>query len=134
MTDYQEQIFTKYAATKPTDKEYILIEDGNKAHGIQNLDMRRYKNSPNIISLDDWLLFPPDFNIIENIWRLLKQRLKSQGAILQIEDLKAVLQAEWEKVTPEVIQSLIVSMPERMMEVWKKKGLATKFSSLLLYF
>ena len=127
MKDYQEQILIKYATTKPTDRKYILVEDGNKAHGLRNSGMREYKNNLGIFFLEGWPPSSPDFNVIENIWRLLKQRLKSRGAILQIEDLKKALQEEWEKVTLEEIQSIIFSMPERMMEAWEKKGLPTKF-------
>ena len=89
--------------------------------------MREYNKRLNIVFLDDWPPSSSDFNVIENIWRLLKQRLKSQRAILRVEDLKTALQAEWEKVTQEKIQSIIVSMPEQMMEAWEKKGLATRF-------
>ena len=34
MKNYQEQVIVKYAATQPSDQDYKLVEDGNKAHGL----------------------------------------------------------------------------------------------------
>ena len=36
MQDYKEQILGQYASMQPTDYNYILIEDDNKAHGAKN--------------------------------------------------------------------------------------------------
>ena len=77
-------------------------------HGIKSKDIRKYKNNFDIVFLEDW---PPDFNVIENIWRLPKQWLKSQEAILKVKDLKIALQGEWGRITQEEIKSTIVSMP-----------------------
>ena len=77
MQDYKNQILVKYANIKPTDREYILIEDGNKAHGLKNNEMRQQKEDLGIKYLSDWPPSSPNFNVIENIWRLLKQRLKT---------------------------------------------------------
>lgn len=127
MKDYQEQVLQAYAATQPMDQDYMLVEDGNRAHGTKNKDMRKHKQQLGIKFLDDWPPSSPDFNIIENIWWLLKQRLKSRGVILDVEALKQALQEEWDRLTQDEIQRIIVSMPKRMMEAYEKKGLATKF-------
>ena len=127
MDDYQEQILTRYAISWPKDKEYILVEDGNRAHGLKNKRMQAKKKKLGIVPLEDWPPSSPDFNVIEKIWRLLKQRLKSRRVISSLEALKVALQEEWERLTQEEIQRLIVTMPERVMEAHEKNGLATRF-------
>ena len=83
--------------------------------------MCRQKKELGILLLDDWPPSSPDFNVIENIWHLLKQHLKSQGTILSLEALKAALLEEWERLTQEEIQHIITTMPEQMMEAYEKK-------------
>ena len=40
MEDYQEQILTRYAIIQPQDRNYILVEGGNQAHGMKNKGMQ----------------------------------------------------------------------------------------------
>ena len=96
INDYQKQILTKYAITKPLDQDYMLVEDRNRTHGIRNKDMCKYKNNLDIVILKNWPPCSPDFNVIENIWQLLKQQLKSHEAILNVKDLKIALPGKWE--------------------------------------
>ncbi len=126
MKNYQEQILISHIASM-MDENHVLVEDGNKAHGTKNKDMKQKKQELGINWVENWPPSSPDLNIIENIWRLLKSRLKTRPAILDIEALKAALQEEWDKLTQEEIRQYIVSMPERVMEACEKKGLATQF-------
>ncbi len=57
MKDYQDQILEEYGRTKPTDRDYILMEDGNRAHGMHNPGIKRHKEDIGIHFLDNW---PPD--------------------------------------------------------------------------
>lgn len=43
------------------------------------------------------------------------------------DDLKIVLQEEWGKITSQVTQTLVDSMPRRLEAVLKAKGYATKY-------
>ena len=58
---------------------------------------------------------------------MLKQHLKSPKTILNLNALKAALWEEWERLTQEEIQGIIITMPKWMMEAYEKNGLATKF-------
>ncbi len=75
------------------------MEDGNKAHEIQNKKIKDWKKETKIAFLDNWPSSSLDFNVIKSIWRLLKQHLKSKGVVLDVEALKTALQEEWEKLT-----------------------------------
>ena len=70
------------------------MKNENQAHGLKNKKMQGKKKKLGIISLEDWPLLSPDFNVIENIWHLLKQPLKSRKVILGLELLKVALQVE----------------------------------------
>ena len=67
-------------------------------------------------------------NIIEKIWRIIKSRIKAyERPLTKIEDMKAAVQAEWDKITIEDIRELIRTMPERMQQAHKRNGYGTKF-------
>ena len=77
--------------------------------------------------MDFWPASSPDFNPIEKIWCLLKQRLMQQGPFLQLDDLKAALREEWDKLTQEEIRQYIQSMPACLQEAEERKGWATSY-------
>ncbi len=89
--------------------------------------MQRYKTDRGVVCIDEWPPSSPDFNIIENIWRLLKQRLKARGAFTDFDALKQALREEWDRLTQEEIQNYIISLPWRMEEALERNGLATRF-------
>ena len=64
-----------------------------------------------------------DFNPIENMWRIMKQTLKtypaSPGAV---EKLKIALQEEWDRLRPQDWDKYLDSMPDRVAEVKQRKG------------
>ena len=111
--------------------QFVLYEDGNSAHelivnSIENA-ARRCKEAWNITYVAS-PLSSSDFNVIENIWRIIKSRIKAyERSITTIEDMKAAVQAEWDKITIEDIRKLIRTMPERMQQAHKRNGYGTKF-------
>jgi transposase len=65
----------------------------------------------------------PDLNPIEKIWRTLKQRQKNFGtAIRSVEQLKDVLEQEWNRITFEEINQWIDELPRLMNEVCRRGG------------
>ena len=71
----------------------------------------------------------PDLNPIENVWSILKQRIKAYPVFPNtVEKLKAVVvQDEWDRLQPEDWNKYIDSMPDRVAEVNQRKGLATRY-------
>jgi len=67
-------------------------------------------------------------NPIEHLWDHLKKKLKEYdhppGGILELWERA---EKEWEKITSEVCQNLIQSMPRRVAAVVKAKGSYTKY-------
>jgi transposase len=54
----------------------------------------------------------PDLNPIEAVWNILKQRVR-QRIWNSIEELKAILQEEWSKITMQEVRARIQDMPRR---------------------
>jgi hypothetical protein len=57
------------------------------------------------------------------IWRLVKQRLKSRGLILDPTELRRAIEDEWDKITLKEINEAIASMPDRVTCVLERDGL-----------
>jgi len=109
----------------------ILYEDGNSVHGLSAMNAtnapRRSKEAWDI----QYIASPPsspDFNVIENIWRVIKSRIKAyEHAITKKADMMAAMQTEWNKITIEEIRKLITTMQERMQQARERNGYGTKF-------
>lgn len=85
----------------------------------------------------DWLLYnaprqlktppqSPDINPIENLWWILKQRMKGRASTSKA-IFKEQLLEEWDKIGSEVTNKLILSMPRRLQAVIDANGLPTKY-------
>jgi hypothetical protein len=79
-----------------------------------------YANSPR----------PPDLNIIENVRRILGQRLKQvlkSRRGLDIKLVKRLVVDLWDGIHIEDINTLVSSMPHRIDECLRRKGMNTPF-------
>jgi hypothetical protein len=102
----------------------MLQEDNEGAHG-----MRSILNAPNDFKNKYYIkqLKPvhppnsPDLSLIEGVWRILKQRVKARKARNQAQ-LRQYIFEEWDKITVQEINSLILSMPERINQCIDRGG------------
>ena len=133
MEDYKKQVLhdtcePALRAMKEVFGRVLLQEDGNKAHGLKNKDMKAFKERLGIEILNDWPPSSPDFNPIENVWRVLKQRLKHRNYTITNKDqLKAAIKEEWDRLQPEEWSKYIRTMQERLKEAVRRHGLATGY-------
>ena len=77
----------------------IFQEDNDNSHGTRSYENRaRYaKIEMDLDFIEDWSANSPDLNPIENVWRILKSRIKlhhSQSA----EDVRHAIEREWELI------------------------------------
>jgi PHD/YefM family antitoxin component YafN of YafNO toxin-antitoxin module len=106
-------------------EEYLLIEDGTAAHRAKTTS-ETYKRLR--ITKIKWLASSPDLNPIENVWRLLKARLRKRANRLHtLEAMKHAIQEEWEALHLEDYLHYIRSMPERVQAVIAARGGHTKW-------
>lgn len=123
----ERHILPEYQRRQAKGKGFLYKEDGDSSHsakvvkawktqklGLQ--DEAWYYNSP----------YSPDFSIIENVWRILKQRLKRR-AHASMEQIKEAMQDVWAKISQKEINKLVATMPTRMEEAVKLEGKHTAF-------
>ena len=105
-------------------RPFILMEDNDGCHGTKSEDnlVARYKQ---LLEGFLWYANPPespDFNIIENCRRIVKQRIKQRKSST-IEELKQSVKEGWGRITQDEINEMVDSMPKRMKECVKRGGL-----------
>jgi hypothetical protein len=84
--------------------------------------------SINNINAPIWPSNSPDLNIIENVWALLKRKIRrSSIRFLTKDQLWNFIEAEWYKIPKEYIKKLYFSMCNRVKSLIEAKGLATKY-------
>lgn len=75
----------------------------------------------------DWPGNSPDLNPIENLWYTIKKKLAEKKP-KSLAELRNCVKNIWEKsITPDILQSLVLSMPNRIKNVIKAKGGVTKY-------
>jgi len=76
----------------------------------------------------DWPGNSPDLNPIENIWSIMKGRLKTDSTITSLPKLKRAITVLWVKGMEQgLFRKLALGMPERLKAVIKAKGQMTKY-------
>jgi len=75
--------------------------------------------------------YSPDMNIIENLWAVLKRRVKEitfrEGRIDGREHFKCIVEREWQNISSEICDNLYKSLPERMKTIVSASGELTRF-------
>ncbi len=94
----------QYAAFKKhlfQGRPCIFQQDNAKPHSahITKSWLRRKR-----VRVLDWPACSPDLSPIENVWRILKRKMR-QRRPRTVAHLKTCLQEEWDKITPETLQS-----------------------------
>jgi transposase len=115
------------------------LEKSVRKLGIQDSYLFQQDNDPKHTALKtrEWLLYnargllgtppqSPDINPIENLWSLLKTKIrkcKYSSRQMLIENSKK----EWDKIGQEVTANLVNSMPRRLQVIIDAKGLHTNY-------
>ncbi len=78
------------------------------------------------VTVLDWPANSPDLNLIENLWCIVKRKMRDTRPN-NADDLKAAIKAIWASITPEQCHRLIASMSRRIDAVILAKGGQTKY-------
>ncbi len=78
------------------------------------------------VTVLDWPVKSPDLNPIENIWGIVKRKMRDTRPN-NADDPKNAIKATWVSITPEQCHSLIASMPRRIDAVTHAKRGPTKY-------
>ena len=108
------------------ERDMILQEDGATCH--TGALAKQWKKGHQIEGFEYWPAQSPDLNPIEHIWATLNRKVEQKrSSVHNAEDLKKILQAEWERLDVEYAERLVESMKNRCTEVIKSKGGPTRY-------
>ncbi len=105
------------------DADFIFQQDLAPAHTAKGT--KSWFNDHGVTVLD-WPANLPDLNPIENLWGIVKRKMRDTRPN-NADDLKAAIKATWASIPPQQCHKLITSMPRRIEGVIKAKGAPTKY-------
>ncbi len=105
------------------DADFIFQQDLATAHTAKGT--KSWFNDHGVTVLD-WPANSPDLNPIENLWGIVKRKMRDTRPN-NADDLKAAIKATWASIPPQQCHKLITSMPHRIEAVIKAKGAPTKY-------
>ncbi len=105
------------------DADFIFQQDLAPAHSAKTTSTW-FKDHG--IPVLNWPANSPDLNPIENLWGIVKRKMR-YARPNNAEELKATIRATWALITPEQCHRLIDSMPRRIAAVIQAKGAQTKY-------
>lgn len=113
------------AGKKICGKNWIFQQDNASVHTSKlTLDWLKSKK----VNFLDWPSKSPDLNPIENLWGILVRKVYANGKQYNsVDELKTNLVKCWTDIELEILSKLVDSMPNRIMEVIRLNGKATKY-------
>ncbi len=105
------------------DADFIFQQDLAPAHTAKGT--KSWFNDHGVGVLD-WPANSPDLNPIENLWGIVKRKMRDTRPN-NADELKATVKETWASIQPQQCHKLITSMPRRIEAVIKAKGAPTKY-------
>ncbi len=103
--------------------DFIFQQDLAPAHTAKGT--KSWFNDHGVTVLD-WSANSPDRNPIENLWGIVKRKMRDTRPN-NADELKATVKETWASIPPQQCHKLITSMPRRIEAVIKAKGAPTKY-------
>jgi len=136
MQDYTKSILPivekRMKEVESSGETFIFQEDNDGGHGTrssENIAIHK-KIEMNLDFIEQWPANSPDLNPIENVWRILKSRVKLWKPTTK-EALREAIDTEWAGITQDEIDNLIVgpkyNIQFRVAECLERNGYATRF-------
>ncbi|KAF7656920.1 hypothetical protein LDENG_00034500 [Lucifuga dentata] len=105
------------------DADFLFQQDLASAHSAKTT---RNWFADHGITVLDWPANSPDLNPIENLWDIVKRKMRDARPH-NTDELKAAIKATWASITPQQCHRLIASMPLRIDAAIHAKGGPTKY-------
>ncbi len=105
------------------DADFIFQQDLAPVHTAKRT--KSWFNDHGVTVLD-WPANSPDLNPIENLWGIVKRKMRDTRPN-NADDLKATVKETWASIPPQQCHKLITSMPRQIEAVIKAKGAPTKY-------
>ena len=97
----------------------VLMEDGAPVHWSKAPATWRENHQ---IQKLEWPPNSPDLNPIENLWKVLKDRVQKRCRPKNQSEMWPGVEAEWMAIPQSRLESLVASMPERIKAVLHTRG------------
>ncbi len=105
------------------DADFIFQQNLAPAHTAKGT--KSWFNDHGVTVLD-WPANTPDLNPIENLWGIVKRKMRDTRPNIA-DELKATVKETWASIPPQQCHKLITSMPRRIEAVIKAKWAPTKY-------
>ncbi len=105
------------------DANFIFQQDLAPAHTVKST---KSCLNDQLCGVLDWPANSPDLNPIENIWGIVKRKMRNKRP-KNADELNATVKETWASIPPQQCHKLITSMPCRIEAVIKAKGAPTKY-------
>uniref|UniRef100_A0A8C2EQQ7 Transposase n=1 Tax=Cyprinus carpio TaxID=7962 RepID=A0A8C2EQQ7_CYPCA len=105
------------------DADFIFQQDLAPAHTAKST--KSWLNDHGVGVLD-WPANSPDLNPRENLWGIVKRKMRNKRP-KNADELKATVKETWASIPPQQCHKLITSMPHRIEAVIKAKGAPFKY-------
>ena len=100
------------------------MQDGASCHTAKVI--KEWFEFVNIDYIKNWPGNSPDLNPIENLWAIIKSKLKGRDTS-SVPKLEAAVRDIWNNLDKSTLQNLALSVPDRFKEVIARKGRPTKY-------
>lgn len=101
-----------------TKKNLIFQHDNDPKHKAIKTSQFLKDNEIDVL---EWPSCSPDLNPIENIWGILKERIRKRKPSNKNDFIK-IINDEWKFLDKKLLKSLIDSMPNRIQQVIENNG------------
>ena len=112
LCDYLPDSFEKAKAN-------FFMQDGAPCHTAKSV--KQWLNDCEVPFFSDWPGSSPDLNPIENLWSIVKQRLKNVDTST-IPRLEAAIRDTWANIPSDILHNLADCVPKRLKLCKERKG------------
>ena len=102
----------------------IFMQDGAPCH--KSASTQKFLDDNHICVLSDWPAQSPDLNIIENLWSVLKLKVRQRNVNCK-DDLWTIIREEFYGIHNDVVIHLYESITKRLRKVVQVKGHNIKY-------